>query len=384
MTHIRKHSIHLKTATGKIVIDSVYGQDPDTKEYFCPVRADWGIDSRQEMSPVLEDRICFTATYTGSYKSASEVAEKWGVPVDDSTIHMHVQKTGKKAEQLSEERVEIALDPGKRSTVIEQSKKENGCSKFSLIIEMDAWMIRERGVDWGMKPPEKTGVRVSWHEMKTAVIFRLDHRVENQSGRREIIEKYMVAYRGDPYEFGKRVFAEALRRGLNQAEQVYIIADGAVWIWNIVEDRFSDAMGVLDYYHASQHLWGCGAAIYGDHKRVKEWVLPKLLRFKQGKISHVLRAIQYAIKRCRSSEDRKILERELNYFSRHKEHANYKEMKESNCPIGSGAVESACSQLQNRFKRTGQFWTLKGDRALMYLDIARRNHDWDEIWEDAA
>ena len=336
------------------------------------------------MSPLLEDRICFTATRTGSYESASQVADKWGVPVDDSTIHNHVNKAGVLAETLSEERVEAALNPETRPKIIEQARKENETSPFSLIIEMDAWKIRERGKDWGLKPADQEGSRVEWRDVKTAVIFRLDHRIKSQSGRHEIIEKQMVTYRGEPYEFGRRVFAEALRRGLNQAEEVYIVSDGAVWIWDIAEDRFSEAIGVLDYYHASQHLWALGQEIREKESAVRRWVLPKLKGLKEGNIDAVIRAIQHSLERCQTTEQKKIVERELNYFMEHRDHAEYTKIKEEGCPIGSGAVESGCSQLENRFKRTGQFWILPSERALMHLEMARRNHDWDEIWELVA
>ena len=36
------------------------------------------------------------------------------------------------------------------------------------------------------------------------------------------------------------------------------------------------------------------------------------------------------------------------------------------------------------YKRTGQFWTLPGERCLMALELARRNNDWDDIWPLAA
>jgi hypothetical protein len=50
-------------------------------------------------SPILEDRLCFTATQTGppafelrrisdSYESAAGLAEKWGAPVDDAVLHV--------------------------------------------------------------------------------------------------------------------------------------------------------------------------------------------------------------------------------------------------------------------------------------------------------
>jgi hypothetical protein len=35
--------------------------------------------------------------------------------------------------------------------------------------------------------------------------------------------------------------------------------------------------------------------------------------------------------------------------------------------------------MQDRFKRTGQFWSLLGERRLMALDLARRNDDRDEV-----
>jgi hypothetical protein len=44
------------------------------------------------MSPELEERLCYTATRAGSYQAAAELADKWGSPVDDATIHRHVQQ----------------------------------------------------------------------------------------------------------------------------------------------------------------------------------------------------------------------------------------------------------------------------------------------------
>jgi len=45
-------------------------------------------------------------------------------------------------------------------------------------------------------------------------------------------------------------------------------------------------------------------------------------------------------------------------------------------PLGSGAIESTCRQYQVRFKRSGQFWSLAGDQALLALETLRRNERW--------
>ena len=50
--------------------------------------------------------------------------------------------------------------------------------------------------------------------------------------------------------------------GLAQADKVLVIADGAVWIWNLAGDRFAQAHQRLDYYHASQHLWAVAHALH--------------------------------------------------------------------------------------------------------------------------
>jgi hypothetical protein len=338
------------------------------------------------MSPVLEERLCFTATLTGSYEATAQVAQKWGVPADDSTIHTHVQEAGARAEALDEKRVDDALDPDTRSEVVAQAQQQWGGQEFSLVIEMDGWMVRERGKQWGLKPPEKQGDRVAWHEMKTAIVFQVGQRVQTGSGRPVILEKAYVAWRGEPHEFGRRLYAEALRQGLNQARQVYVVADGGVWIWNLVADRFEAAVGVLDFYHASQHVWAVAHAIYPDGAQARRWVKPLLHDLKHGEANKVIRRLDWLARRWRCCDEAvgKLIETEQKYFERHRDHLAYPSVEAQGCPKGSGAIESTCSQLQDRFKRTGQFWTLPGERCLLALDLARRNDDWDEIWNLAA
>ena len=72
---------------------------------------------------------------------------------------------------------------------------------------------------------------------------------------------------------------------------------------------------------------------------------------------------------------------EANYFEKHRDHLHYAARAAEGCPVGSGARESFCAQLQGRFKRCGQFWTEPGRRRLVALEIARRNHDWHQVWQ---
>jgi hypothetical protein len=63
--------------------------------------------------------------------------------------------------------------------------------------------------------------------------------------------------------------------------------------------------------------------------------------------------------------------------------ATPEQIRLANQPLGSGAIESTCRQYQCRFKRTGQFWTMAGDEALMCLETFWRNDRWHQLYPHA-
>src|SRR5467141_2145546 len=96
----------LRSGVGRVRLEVWHGRDPADKHWGCPIRERWGLRAHQQMSPVLEEKLAFTATLAGSYDAAGQVAGKWGCPVDDSVIHALVQRAGGKAEAQTQERLE--------------------------------------------------------------------------------------------------------------------------------------------------------------------------------------------------------------------------------------------------------------------------------------
>jgi hypothetical protein len=374
----KRRPLTLRTELGSVQLTVDYGQDPHTLKWFCPQQQAWGLLPHQKITPGLAEKLCFTALATGSYEQAAAVAARWGVAVDDATLHQQVQRAGERADQQAEARVAASAAPalacGPKSTV----------PPGALVIMMDGWMLRHRGVDWGLKPAHVPGERVAWQECKSAVIYRLAQAAQTHSGRGLLVEKFVVAYQGEPLEFGRRVQAEARRRGLGQVTRVYVVADGGVWIWNIVADRFAQATGVLDFAHASQHLWAVAHTLHPENEAgARAWVEPLLHRLRHGGEAGVLQTLQDLPAWCaqRGQGLPATVAKEISYFQNHRPHVQYEARAAEGCPVGSGAMESLCGQLQGRFKRCGQFWTAPGRRRLMALEIARRNNDWDEVWK---
>ena len=311
---------------------------------------------------------------TTSYEQAAAVAAQWGVVVDDAVIHQQVQRAGERADQQAATRVAASA-----ATPAPQTRPPTA----ALVIMMDGWMLRHRGEDWGLKPAAAPGDRVAWRECKSAVIYRVSQAVQTKNDRGWGVDKFVVAYHGEPLEFGRRVQAEARRRGLGQVSQVFVVADGGVWIWNLVADRFASATGVLDFYHASQHLWAVAHTLHPENDpAAKSWVEPLLHQLRHGGEAKVLQTLHDLPAWCvqRAQPLPPSVATETQYFEKHREHLHYAARAAEGCPVGSGAMESFCAQLQGRFKRCGQFWTEPGRRRLMALEIARRNHDWHQVW----
>lgn len=368
------------TTAGPVQVEVPYVELRETGEWVSPVREAWGLRGSRPLTPELEERLSFTAIATSSYEKAARVAEKWGSPVaDDSTIWSHAQRAGAVARTEEARRVRESAIPAVR----EQTSRNADCADSCLLIMMDGWMVRERGGDWGLKPSGAKGERVAWHEMKTAIVLRTEHRAATQSGRPLVLDKGVVCHQGHWDGLAPKVHAEALRRGLLTAREVFVVADGGLWIWNLAAERFPHATGVLDFYHASQHLWAMAGALFGEGSdEARRWAEPLLHQLRHGGERGALETIADLgdMLATLQSERRETVERGQEYFDIHRERMHYAAVAERGCPAGSGAMESTCAQLQGRFKRTGQFWTKEGKENLLALELADRNGDWQRLW----
>jgi hypothetical protein len=119
-----------------------------------------------------------------------------------------------------------------------------------------------------------------WHWVYTGTVFRLDQRGVIASGRPFISERGYVATRKGLDAFKQQLYAESVRRGLLQAAHVLILADGAVRIWNIAEDRFKGAKKRVALYHVQEHLWSLAADLHGKgtQERSGAWTASRLRR----------------------------------------------------------------------------------------------------------
>jgi hypothetical protein len=359
--------MQLRTGAGVVELQVLHGQDPADGHWGCPIREGWGLSDHQQLSLALEDRLAFTVTATSSYQEAALLVEKWGVAVSAASLHALTQRLGRRAEMGTQQRM--------TSAPVEREPQRTASALGVLML--DGWQVRQRGPGWGKGRTGKP--RVEWHEWKTGVYYRQEEAGRTAGDRGVLAEKIVVGWQGEPVEFGRRLHWEAMQAGLGRARAKLIVADGAAWIWNLAHDRWAGATEVLDFYHATQHLWELARALVGeDETRLAQWVQPRCHRLRHGKHKAVLAEI--ANWEVPQTQAGKIIKREQGYFASHAHRLAYNTIHRRGWPIGSGPVESACRQRQCRFKRPGQSWTASGMRNLGALTEARHNGHWDELW----
>lgn len=184
-------------------------------------------------------------------------------------------------------------------------------------------------------------------------------------------------------KFGELLYLEAVRRGVGQAGEVVFVADGAPWIWNLVSHHFPDAVEIVDWYHATEHLWEVANCWYGQgSKKAASWVKKNKARLMED---GVVRVVQ-SIKQWKPTEEdpQKVKRENLHYFTTNANRMLYATFELNGFYIGSGSVESACKQYgQGRLKGPGMRWKRPGIEAIAHLRSAVLNRRTDNIVQAA-
>lgn len=370
----RRIGMEVTSTFGTARISVLCGQCKTTGGWETPFRDRIFRGRRGALSPSLEWKVATTVCETGAFEKAAKVCGTWGCTLSDDRAMTLIRSVGD------------ACDP----KLLPKSCECAAGRDDVLIIMMDGWLARFKEPRWGDRkapPSERTG----WHEVKSATMFRLSQVAEVSKGRRILVTKHIVAMPAEtePVDFGRRVQDEATRMGLDRAAKVYVIMDGGVYLWGIYDDRFRDvAVGQLDYYHASQHLHALAEALYPDDTQKDErekWVGRLLKNLKVWGPKTLMVAIAEADEREIEDKTRaETVRREAGYFRDHEKHMDYRTARKDGVPIGSGAMESQCSQNQNRFKRRGQFWSKGGFASFVAAYVWYVNDELKYLYRQAS
>ena len=96
-----------------------------------------------------------------------------------------------------------------------------------------------------------------WHDVKAGVVFWAEPQGDGSglTGGKAVAQSY-VAETGPMEAAGERLCREAVRRGIDRGEDLVVcLGDGAPANWNQFGLHFPHRVEVLDWHHATEHLW---------------------------------------------------------------------------------------------------------------------------------
>jgi hypothetical protein len=191
------------------------------------------------------------------------------------------------------------------------------------------------------------------------------------------------ARRCNKEEFERVQWAEACRRGVSAARDVSSVNDGAPWIWDIVLTCYPEAVEILDWPHATQHLWKAGWAAYGEGTdQAQEWVKAREGALWEGDVT----AVQQALGRLSVQEEEQAekVRQVQGYMTTHAHRMGYARFRAEGRPIGSGTIESGCKNVIGwRMKRGGARWSEEAVNRMLALLGEIHSRRWNEAWQRA-
>lgn len=211
-----------------------------------------------------------------------------------------------------------------------------------------------------------------WHEMK-AGCWWTTRCLANGELRSENIA-YYVDYLSAP-DFSDLVWATGFERLVDQTDEVIFVADGAEWIWNIVNTHFPNAVQILDWYHAFSYVQSVAQAAISDISERTCWLEQQHHHLWHGHRSSVFRACRQLIDVAPDA-----VQKALTFFANQRSRMHYGRFRAAGYQIGSGTMESGCKQFGvGRLKIAGAQWLSQGARLLAKSRAAYLNGDWDKL-----
>jgi len=227
------------------------------------------------------------------------------------------------------------------------------------------------------REPRQSTDDQGYREAKAVLAFSQADVAEVSKERHELLAKVLQAKITDSEEF-RPIFQRVYQQAHGpQAAEVIVLADGARWIWNLVDDLVPHAIQILDFSHVKHYLWDAGKIIYGDGSAfVPPWVKDQETLLLENNVAQVIAHLQDFL------DIRPSLAPILHYFQQKTGRMRYGTYRMRGYFIGSGAIESAGKQLTaTRIKGPGMRWNVADLNALLVLRCVFLEQSWQAYWD---
>lgn len=316
-----------------------------------------------ELSATLAEGVVRLGTKLPFEQAVAEVIFFWGVELDETTVRRHTQAAG-------------------AAYVAEQTAERDRLERERPLAP-DGPAVQYLSADGAMVPL----VGGDWAEVKTLAIGEVDVR-PGQDGLPEAHTTNLTYFSrlADAETFTHQAYVEAHRRGTETATVVCAVQDGAEWLQGLVDVLRPDAVRILDFPHAIEHLTAAAQPVLGlATPELKAWLDEQAhtLKHAANGARQVLSAVAKLPVHLAVDPTAAVAARDrtTTYFTKRLTQVQYAAFQAAGYPLGSGSTESANKiVVEARLKGSGMHWARAHVDPLVALRTVACANRWSEVW----
>jgi hypothetical protein len=361
------------TVVGKVKVNRAYYYDRQCRSGMCPKDKDLDIEGTS-FSPGVRRIKARVGAYRAFGLGSEDIKEIAGIDVDAKEIERICNKLGRQVEEFFEQQAAAVLSS--KVIPIESVSKMYVCMDGTGVPMVKKELLNRVG--------KAEDGQAKTREAKLGCVFTQTGFDEKGRPVRDDGSTSYVGAIETAENFGKRVYAEARRRGVDRAKGVAVLGDGASWIWNIADECFPGATQIIDLYHAREHYWNAGRAVLDSNKKkLHRWADKRRKELDKGQVEKVIDAINRLSPSTGSGKE--VCEKTINYFEKNKERMRYNVFRKNGFFVGSGVLEAGCrSVIGQRLKQSGMHWSVDGANNIIALRCCFFSNRWEDFWEHRA
>ena len=323
---------------------------------FSPLDEELGLLS-ESLTPRLAESVVRMGTWMPFGRAAQELEHLLGVQVSEASVRRLSERAGASYVSVQEEEVE-------------RLERELPTAPLGPQLQL-------LSVDGAMVPL----LNKQWTEVKTLAVGEVSQAL-NRNGERVIRTKELSYFSrcSEASVFARQALCETHRRGVESAKKVSAVADGADWVQGFIDYHRVDAIRILDFPHAAEHLAEAGRASFGEQsKQFPVWLDKQRHELRHGSSEKVFSSLSRLKAKDEASRD--VIRQQVGYFEKRREMIRYAEFEQAGYPIGSGSVESANKLVvEARLKQAGMHWAPNHVNPMVALRNVACNDRWEEAW----
>lgn len=304
------------------------------------------------VTPRLHEQMVRLGSWIPSFRQAAAVLEDFtGVFVSEASGRRYTEKAGAAYVAIEEATV----------TQIERELPPAPVGVKKLQMSVDGVMVPLVGGEWA--------------EVKNMVIGEIGEPVEERG--EQVVHLTNLSYfsrLSTSEQFQRQTLAETHRRGVESAQMVAAVNDGAEWIQGFVDYHRPDAVRILDFPHSAGYVSQIGQAALGAEES-RTWLADQLHTLKHEGIEPVFVELEAQVAQHPDQIDA------LRYLEKRKKQMAYPTFQAAGLPIASGSVESGNKLVvEARMKGSGMHWARVHVDPMLALRNVVCNDRWEEAW----